>query len=92
MVLCETISCKLGTWKREGLQSPPGPECEQPILAAFHRKADLRDRTGRKQMGVEPGSWEGWQRVRGSGLGSHIIFMVQTLYPALEAGSHELGI
>ncbi|XP_042527768.1 prickle-like protein 4 isoform X1 [Dipodomys spectabilis] len=27
----------------------PGPECEQPILATFHRKSDLRDRTGRKQ-------------------------------------------
>ena len=54
------------TWKR-GSQSPPGPGCEQPILVAFHRKADLRDRTGRKQMGVEPGSWEGCQRVRAQG-------------------------
>ncbi|KAM6182306.1 prickle-like protein 4 [Erethizon dorsatum] len=26
-----------------------GPEGEQPILATFHRKPDLRDRTGRKQ-------------------------------------------
>ncbi|XP_045699018.1 prickle-like protein 4 isoform X1 [Phyllostomus hastatus] len=26
-----------------------GPECEWPILAAFHRKPDLTDRAGRKQ-------------------------------------------
>ena len=48
------------TWKR-GSQSLPGLECEQPIPTALHRKADLGDRTGRKQTGVGPGSWGGWQ-------------------------------
>lgn len=36
--------------------------CEQPILATFHRKPDLRDRRGRKQVGVKPGRREGWHR------------------------------
>lgn len=37
----------------------PSLASEQPILATFHRKPDLRDRTGRKQVGVEPGRREG---------------------------------
>lgn len=45
-----------------GEVATPGPECELSILAAFHRKPDLTDRTGRKQVGVEPGSREGWHR------------------------------
>ena len=52
-----------------GEVATPGPECEQPILAAFHRK---HDRTGRKQMGVEAGMG-GKGRLKGvGGLGTNI--------------------
>lgn len=42
-----------------GKVAAAGPECEWPTLAAFHRNPDLRDRRGRKQVGVAPGSWKG---------------------------------
>jgi hypothetical protein len=45
-----------------GEVATPGPQCGQLILATFHRKPDLRDRAGRKQVGVEPGNREGWHR------------------------------
>lgn len=70
-----------------GEVATPGPGCEQPILAAFHRKPDLRDRTGRKQMGVEPGSREGWHRA-GLRAGKHYNCHSPNLVPSPKAGSY----
>lgn len=47
----------------------PNPECGQSILATFHRKPDLRDRTGRKQVGVERGIGKGGTGYRKGGTG-----------------------
>lgn len=69
-----------------------GPECEWPILAAFHRKPDLTDRAGRKQVGVEPGSRQGWHRASeggaewGRGLGSSITVKSPNTGPTPKAG------
>ena len=66
------------------------PEYEQPTLAVFHRKQDQRDRTGRKQMGVEAGlGGAGLRKGAGgclAGLGSNITVIVQILFPAAKLG------
>lgn len=51
-----------------GVAAVPSPECGQSILATFHRKPDLRDRTGRKQVGCGAGNKEGWHWVEERGV------------------------